>query len=68
MNTNVMELNLNEMEQISGGKWNWGDAIFGMVLGGTLCAACGAVLGGVTGGLIGGVVGVGIGAGVTALK
>ena len=70
MNTNMMELNLNarelnleEMEQISGG-WKWKDLIVTTLSCGAIGATCGGVLFGLPGGVIGGVVGAGIGAGV----
>ena len=70
MNTNMMELNLNtrelnleEMEQISGG-WKWKDLIVTTLSCGAIGVTCGAVLGGLPGGVIGGAVGAGIGAGV----
>ena len=70
MNTNMMELNLNtrelnleEMEQISGG-WKLKDLIVTTLSCGAIGATCGAVLGGLPGGVIGGAVGAGIGAGV----
>ena len=67
MNTNMMELKLDEMEMISGGKWNWkraliGGAVIGAVMGtvgtciggpplGAACGSVGAVAGGVAYGL-----------------
>ena len=67
MNTNTMELNLNEMEQISGGKWNWKDAIIGGVIGGVSLGMLGACLGGVPGAVIGGAIAAGAGAALPAV-
>ena len=67
MNTNTMELNLNEMEQISGGRWNWKDAIIGGVIGGVSLGMLGQCLGGLPGALIGGAVGVAGGAALPAV-
>ena len=40
MNTNTMELNMNEMEMVNGG-WNWLSAAMGGLIGGTGGAAIG---------------------------
>ncbi len=56
MNTNTMELNLNEMEMITGG--DAGDHFAGAVMG----MGLGAITGGLTGGLVGGLPGIGTGA------
>lgn len=61
MNTNAMELNLNEMEMINGG-WNWKECIFWGTVGTVAGAGVGAHVGGVPGAVIGGVVGGAIGA------
>ncbi len=63
LNLNARELNLEEMELISGG-WKLKDLIVTTLSCGVIGATCGAVLGGLPGGVIGGVVGAGIGAGV----
>ncbi len=63
MNT-AMEMNLNEMEMISGG-WNWAGCIAGGISGaiaGAFSGACaggpvGAVIGGIAGGVVCGVLG-----------
>ena len=60
MNTNTMELNLDEMEMINGG-WNWKESIFWGVVGGTAGAGVCGQFGGVPGAIIGGAVGAGIG-------
>ena len=60
MNTNTMELNLDEMEMVNGG-WNWKESIFWGVVGGTAGAGVGGQIGGVPGAIIGGAVGAGIG-------
>ena len=61
MNTNVKELNLNEMEKINGG-WNWKKSVlwgvFGTVVGASIGAQIGGAPGAVAGGLIGGGAGV----------
>ena len=62
MNTNMKELNLNEMEMINGGKWNWGKSILWGIVGTVAGAAIGAQIGGgvgaAAGGLLGGTAGV----------
>ncbi len=67
MNTNTMELNLNEMEMVNGcGTGFFTDrdslassvmdgAIGGVLIGGTVCSVVGAVVAGPVGGIIGGV-------------
>ena len=61
MNTNTMELNLNEMEMISGG-WNWKKSVlwgvFGTVVGASIGANIGGAAGAVFGGFVGGAAGV----------
>ena len=61
METNMMELNPDQMEMINGG-WNWKKALFGgavgAVAGGMIGAHVGAVPGAVIGAVIGGAVGV----------
>ena len=42
MNTNMMELNLNEMEQANGG-WDWLSAAMGALIGGSGGAAIGVI-------------------------
>ena len=61
MNTNTMELNLDEMEMISAG-WNWKSCIFWGTVGAVGGAGVGAQVGGIPGAVIGGVVGGAIGA------
>ena len=61
MDTNTIELNLNEMEMINGGwKWKksllWG--VFGTVIGASIGAQIGGAPGAVAGALIGGGAGV----------
>ena len=61
MNTNMIELNMEEMEAVSGG-WNWKKAFIGM--------GCGFVGGAATGALYGiccGPVGMAVGAAVGAV-
>ena len=64
MNTNTMELNLNEMEMINGG-WDWVKSVlwgvFGTVVGASLGASIGGAPGAVAGGLIGGGAGIATG-------
>ncbi len=61
MNTNIKELNLNEMEMINGG-WNWKKSImwgvFGTLVGASIGAQIGGVVGAAAGGLLGGTAGV----------
>ena len=64
MNTETMELNLNEMEMINGG-WNLKDGLTCILTGGVLGASCGGVLFGLPGVAAGGVLGAGLGAGVS---
>ena len=45
----MMELNLNELEKVNGGRWDLTGAIMGGVLGGLGGASVGASLGGVVG-------------------
>ena len=63
MNTNMKELNLNEMEMINGG-WKWKDVVCNALFVGTIGAVSGGVLAGLPGAAIGGTVGAGIGAAV----
>ena len=65
MNTNMNELNLNEMEKINGGRWRLKDGLCCILSDAAICGVCGAILGGWQGALIGGVVGAGIGAGAS---
>ena len=58
MNTNTMELNMNEMEQVNGGR----DIIGGICKGAIAGAAGGAFIGGVTLGFPGATFGMLIGA------
>ena len=46
MNTNTMELNLNEMELVCGGRWSWKQAIIGGVIGGVVMGTIGTCIGG----------------------
>jgi len=48
MNTNTMELNLDEMEMVNGG-WNWKNFFETAGVGGTIGALCGTVVGIATG-------------------
>ena len=50
MNTNTMELNLDEMEMVNGG-WNWKESIFWGVVGGIAGAGVGGQFGGVGAGI-----------------
>ena len=63
LNLNARELNLEEMELISGG-WKLKDLIVTTLSCGAIGATCGGVLFGLPGAVIGGAVGAGIGAGV----
>ena len=45
MNTNMMELNLNEMEQVNGG-WDWLSAAMGSIIGGVGGAGIGLTVSG----------------------
>ena len=45
MNTNMMELNLNEMEQVNGG-WDWLKAAMGSIIGGVGGAGIGLTVSG----------------------
>ena len=60
MNTDMMELNLDQLEMVSGG-WNWKKCLFGgsvgAVAGGLIGAHVGAVPGAIIGAVIGGAVG-----------
>ena len=67
LNPNMMELNLDELELISGGKWNWLDAVVCGGMGGIVFGSLGACLGGVPGAVIGGAIGVGLGAALPAI-
>ena len=49
LNPNVTELNLNELELISGGRWSWKNAIIGGVIGGVSLGMLGQCLGGLPG-------------------
>ena len=60
MNTNTMELNLDEMEMVNGG-WNWKESIFWGVVCGTGGAFVGGHVAGVPGAIVGGAIGTGIG-------
>ena len=65
MKANLNELNLNEMELISGGRWKWADGLISMAIGAVSLGGLGACLGGVPGAVIGTAVGIGVGAGLT---
>ena len=56
MNSNMMELNMNEMELVNGG-FNILGAITGGLVGGLSGAALGGTFGGVPGAVIGGIAG-----------
>ena len=60
MNTNMKELNLNEMEMINGG-WDWGKSILWGIVGTIAGAAIGAQIGGAPGAVAGAVIGGGAG-------
>ena len=57
MNTNTMELNLNEMELVCGGRWSWKNAIIGGVIGGVVMGTIGTCIGGPPLGAVCGTVG-----------
>ena len=61
MNTNMKELNMNEMELVNGG-WSWKNCGIGAVAGAVLGAAGGALAGGWAGAAICGVAGAVVGA------
>jgi len=56
MNTNMTELNLNEMEIISGG-WNWRKPVLWGVVGTVVGAGIGGQIGGIPGLVAGGTLG-----------
>ena len=60
MNTNTMELNLNEMEVVNGG-FDWVKTVVWGAVGATVGAGIGASVGGIPGMVVGGVVGGAIG-------
>ena len=60
MNTNMKELNLNEMEMISGG-WNWKKSVLWGVLGTVIGASIGAEIGGGPGAVAGAIISGGAG-------
>lgn len=60
MNTNMMELNLVQMEMVDGG-WNWAAAIAGGVVSAFAGAVAGAYVGGPVGAVVGGVAGAAVG-------
>ncbi len=60
-------MNTNTMELISGGRWNWKNALVGGAIGGTCFGMLGACLGGVPGALIGGTLGAAGGVGLSAI-
>ena len=64
MNTNTMELNLNEMELVTGGR-NWKEALFGGIVGGVAGAGIGANAAGIPGAVVGGVIGIAVGVACT---
>ena len=73
MNTNTMELNLNEMAMVTGGDAV--DHVRGAVCGGFLCGIGGLVVGGVVGGapglvigMVGGAVAGGTAGGILGMK
>ena len=61
MSTSTVELNLNELEMVTGG-WNWKKSVlwgvFGTVVGASLGASIGGAPDAVAGGLIGGGAGI----------
>ena len=67
LNPNARELNLDELELVSAGRWCLKDAITGGVIGGTCFGMLGACLGGLPGALIGGTVGAAAGVGLAAV-
>ena len=52
-----MELNLDEMEQVCGGRWNWKRAIIGGAVIGAVMGAVGTCIGGLPLGAVTGTVG-----------
>ena len=60
MDTNMMELNLNEMEKINGG-WNWKKSVLWGVFGTVVGASIGAQIGGGPGAVAGAIIGGGAG-------
>ena len=60
MNTNTMELNLNEMEMVNGG-FDWVKAVVWGTVGATVGAGVGASVGGIPGMVVGGGVGGAVG-------
>lgn len=67
MNTNTVELNLNEMEMINGG-WSWKAFVPGAVIGGIGGLVAGAVSAGIPGAVIGTVAGAVVGGVITAIE
>ena len=69
MNTNTMELNLNEMEMVNGcgtGFFTDRDSLAssimdGAIIGGSVCSVVGAVVAGPVGGIYGGLAGIAVG-------
>ena len=55
MNTNMMELNMNELEMVNGG-WNIGKSILWGIVGTVVGASIGAQIGGAPGAVAGAVI------------
>ena len=55
MNTNMMELNMNELEMVNGG-WNIGKSILRGIVGTVVGASIGAQIGGAPGAVAGAVI------------
>ena len=60
MNTNTAELNLNELEMVTGG-WNWKKSVLWGVFGTVIGASIGAQIGGAPGAVAGAIIGGGAG-------
>ena len=60
MNTNTMELNLNELVMVTGG-WNWKKSLFWGVFGTVIGASIGDQIGGGAGAAAGAIIGGGAG-------
>ena len=60
MNTSTVELNLNELEMVTGG-WNWKKSVFWGVFGTVIGASIGAQIGGGPGAVAGAIIGGGAG-------
>ena len=60
MNTSTVELNLNELEMVTGG-WNWKKSVLWGVFGTVVGASIGAQIGGGPGAVAGAIIGGGAG-------